>query len=342
MIIHNDPCLLSCVEEKLKLDSEDLDNNGTDKKSIQDTTATITEITPQTAMPETTTTAISDVSVASTTAEATTTTNVEKTTTTVDSSLFPTPTPFNFDLDFMGDGAQAASLKNNNDSFDVMPSELLNGSDKMLTAALDPSFIKIVRSCGLPFDEHRKLLQNELDQHSSSCNLPRTPIFVCKQCNQTFDELRKLLQHELDQHSSGTLSPRSSYQHQCDICHTTYRTVTLLNYHRKRHFTTRKVECKKCPKEFTSAEELEQHVDAEHRDKMILKCGVDGCKKTFNYKHHLKRHQTASHTPVQYICPECGRDMMTSLHLRNHMSMHRGTHSYKCPKCVRTYMRRNP
>lgn len=319
MIFNNDLCLLSCVEEKLmKMDSEDVDNNGTDKKSIQDTAA-------QTVMPETPSTAISDVSVASTTAttttaEATTTTNEEKTTTTVDSSLFPTPTPFEFDLDFIGDGAQEASLKNNNDSFDVMPNQLLNGSDKLLTAALDPSFIKMLRTCGLP----------------------RTPIFVCKQCNQTFDELKKLSQHELDQHSSGTQSPRSSYQHQCEVCHKTYRTVTLLDYHRKRHFTTRKVECKKCPKEFTSAEELEQHVEADHRDKMILKCGVDGCKKTFNYKHHLKRHQTASHTPVQYICPECGRDMLTSLHLRNHMSMHRGTHSYKCPKCVRTYMRRNP
>ncbi|EDW60503.2 uncharacterized protein [Drosophila virilis] len=242
------------------------------------------------------------------------------TTTTAGSTLFPTPTPFDYDFDFIGSGANATSNKSNNDSFNIAPSpsHLLNGSDKLLTAALEPSPIKDLRS-----------------------RLPRTPIFVCKQCNQTFDELGKLLQHELEQHSSSIVSPRVSHQHQCKICKTTYRTVTLLNYHMKRHAPA-KVPCQQCPKE--NSPDLDQHIQSDHSANTTtpLKCGVDGCEKTFNYKHHLKRHQTASHTPVHYICPECGRDMLTSLHLRNHMSIHKGTHSYKCPKCVRTYMRRKP
>ncbi|EDV98130.1 GH22843 [Drosophila grimshawi] len=279
--------------------------------------------------------ATTDVREAPTVAEAKTTTATVKTdasptttTTTTDftpttqqsavSTLFPT---FDFDLDFIGNVAHATTLKNNNDdSFNVAslpPPLLLNGSDKLLTAALEPSPVKDLRP-----------------------RLPRTPIYVCKQCNQTFDELPKLLQHELQQHSSGTKSSlRSSYQHQCKICNASYRTVTLLNYHMKQHAQV-KVPCK----EFQVSTEVEpDHVQSDHRGNSgPLKCGIDGCRKTFNYKHHLKRHQTASHTPVQYICPECGRDMLTSLYLRNHMSMHRGTHSYKCPKCVRTYMRRNP
>ncbi|XP_034478864.1 uncharacterized protein LOC117785081 isoform X3 [Drosophila innubila] len=263
---------------------------------------------------------------------------------TVDSTLFPPPTPFDFDLDFIGNDSHATSLKNNNDSFSVISSvrQLLNGSDKLLTAALEPSPVKDLRP-----------------------RLPRTPIYVCKQCNQTFDELGKLLQHEMDQHSSGTVSARRIYQHQCNICSSSYRTVTLLNYHMKRH-APRKVQCEQCPKEFTSNSEMEEHVGSEHVEskqvklehvkseqlelgnvksehakKIDLKCGIDGCTKTFNYKHHLKRHQTASHTPVQYICPKCGRDMLTSLKLRHHMYIHKSTHSYKCPKCVRTYIRGN-
>ncbi|KAH8418601.1 hypothetical protein KR222_003416, partial [Zaprionus bogoriensis] len=275
-----------------------------ENESMITTVADCTKTTPTTGDDSTTTEA--------TTTEATTTTSVEKAS--VDSSLFPTPTPFDFDLDFMGDGVpHATTQKNNNDSFDVLPPQLLNGSDKLLSAALEPSPIKDLRS-----------------------RLPRTPIFVCKQCNQTFDELQKLLQHELEQHSSGTLSPCSSYQHQCTICNTTYRTVTLLNYHMKRHATIKA----ECPKELAATPVLEKKTRSKHREKVLLRCDIGDCKKTFNFKHHLKRHQTASHTPVQYICPECGRDMMTSLHLRNHMTMHRGTHSYKCPKCVRTYMRR--
>ncbi|KAH8297128.1 hypothetical protein KR044_005207 [Drosophila immigrans] len=242
------------------------------------------------------------------------------TTTPETSTPFPTPTPFDFDLDFIENGAHGNPLNSNNENFNVLPitRQLLNGSDKLLTAALEPSPVKDLRS-----------------------RLPQTPIFVCKQCNQTFDELNKMLQHELEQHSSGTVPPRNIYQHQCKVCNTTYRTVTLLNYHMKRH-APRKVPCKLCPKEFSSNSDLEQHVDSEHRTNMPLKCGINGCAKTFNYKHHLKRHQTASHTPVQYICPECGRDMLTSLHLRNHIKTHKGTHSYKCPKCVRTYMRLGP
>ncbi|ALC40530.1 CG30020, partial [Drosophila busckii] len=231
---------------------------------------------------------------------------------TAGSSLYPTP--FDFELDFMSNGTP--NTKNPTDSFNVVTSGLLNGSDKLLSAALELSPAKNLRS-----------------------SLPRTPIFVCKQCNQTFDELSKLSQHEMDQHANDDVLPRSSYQHQCKICNTTYRTVTLLNYHMKRH-AARRFECKQCAKTFALNADLEQHIKIDHRNVYPLKCGIGGCKKIFNYKHHLKRHQTASHNSVNYICPECGKDMMTSLHLRHHLTSHRSSHLYKCPKCVRTYTRR--
>ncbi|XP_017959064.1 uncharacterized protein LOC108653220 [Drosophila navojoa] len=301
--------------------STDNVTTNTQTEAMQDTIdATATESTESNGSTEP---ANTDTTEAETPLITTTTTSEEgpATAATAGSTLFPTPIPFDFDLDFMGDGEHATTIKNS-DSFSIEPSRshLLNGTDKLLTAALEPSPVKDLRT-----------------------RLPRTPIFVCKQCNHTFDELGKLLQHELEQHSSGIISPRNSYQHQCKICNTTYRTVTLLNYHMKRH-TPVKVSCKQCPKEFVTTSELESHLLAEHSvgSPTPLKCGINGCTKTFNYKHHLKRHQTASHTAVQYICPECGRDMLTSLHLRNHMSSHKSTHSYKCPKCVRTYMRRNP
>lgn len=167
---------------------------------------------------------------------------------TLESTLFPPPTTFDFDLDFIGNGSDTTTLKNSNDSFNVISSvrQLLNGTDKLLTAALEPSPVKDLRP-----------------------RLPRTPIYVCKQCNQTFDELSKLLQHELDQHSNVTESPRRIFQHQCNICSSSYRTVTLLNYHMKRH-APQKILCKQCPKEFTSTAEMEEHVDSVHVESKLV------------------------------------------------------------------------
>ncbi|KAL7736760.1 hypothetical protein ACLKA6_015611 [Drosophila palustris] len=326
----------------IETDNEDIDTKpSTTRSGIETTTAAKANDnvkqtnTDEEASPNvTTSTARSELSTSLTTS-AIAETSAKTPTTTVDSTLFPTPTNFDFDLDFIGNG----SLKNSNESLNIISStrQLLNGSDKLLTAALEPSPVKDLRP-----------------------RLPRTPIYVCKQCNQTFDELGKLLQHELEQHSNGTALLRRNHQHKCNICSSSYRTVTLLNYHMNRH-APRKVQCKQCTKEFTSNSELEEHVESEHvvseyvdskhvqsehvvseqgkKEPMI--CGIDGCTKTYNYKHHLKRHQTASHTPVRYVCTQCGRDMLTSLNLRHHMYSHKSSHSYKCPKCVRTYIRGN-
>jgi len=360
MPLINDLCLSSYAEDSM-INSDtgiETDNEDICTKPLTTTTSAIGSVKTALNEDNATETNTEEKIVSSTRSESSTPLTTSETadkTSTVDSTPFPPPTPFDFDLDFIGNESHATSLKNNNDSFSIVSSvrQLLNGSDKLLTAALEPSPVKDLRP-----------------------RLPRTPIYVCKQCNQTFDELGKLLQHELDQHSSGTVSPRRIYQHQCNICSSSYRTVTLLNYHMKRH-APRKVQCEQCPKEFTSNSEMEEHVESEHVETKQVKseehleskqvklehvkseqlelenvksehgkqkaliCGIDGCTKTFNYKHHLKRHQTASHTPVQYICPKCGRDMLTSLNLRHHMCTHKSTHSYKCPKCVRTYIRGN-
>ncbi|BFG05029.1 uncharacterized protein DMAD_03854 [Drosophila madeirensis] len=259
-------------------------------------------------------------------------------TTTASSSS--TPTPFDFDFDFIGDAGKSrltptftsnsqivsttplpctstsTSTSISTTSTDACsPSPLLNGSDKLLTAAMEPSPFKGLRS--------RK---------------PRTQIYACKLCQKSFDELGKLVKHEMDTHSIGE-SKRSGYDHRCGTCGTTYRTMALLKFHMKRH-ANRKFSCKFCGKDFVHKTEMDRHILAKHATEKSFRCSLDGCRKMFAFKHHLVRHQNASHLKLRHVCAICQKEVKTSQHLRHHMTVHRGMTAYKCPKCDRTYLRR--
>ncbi|KAH8270828.1 hypothetical protein KR018_005808 [Drosophila ironensis] len=241
------------------------------------------------------------------------------------STLYPpTPTPFDFETyDFMGDGTgqRTTTPTSHTHTHNLTNSHpnanpILNGSDKLL-GALPPA---------------DKCLA------TTSPRLPRSPTYVCKLCNQTFDELGKLVKHETEMHSNTDQSKWGS-QHKCAICNTSYRTLTLLKFHMKRHLN-RKMQCKLCPKSFVGAQEIERHMKAKHAGAKTFRCNIDNCKKMFAYKHHMVRHQNATHLQTRHVCTICDKELPTSQHLRNHMSIHKATNNYKCPICDRAYLRR--
>lgn len=238
-------------------------------------------------------------------------------TTTTASNLYPTPTPFDFEYDLMSDAPRSqVSTPTSNPQFGSQSSGLLNGSDKLLTTAALPA--KGLRSM-------RRLA------HSS--------IYVCKLCNKSFDELGKLVKHETELHSN-TEPSRWGYQHKCSICSTSYRTLTLLKFHMKRH-VNRKSQCKLCPKTFATSMELDRHMKTKHcREKTIGPCAMDGCGKMFAFKHHMIRHQNASHLKSHHVCAVCKKELPTVAHLKKHMALHKGLVTYRCPECDRPYLRR--
>ncbi|KAH8234341.1 hypothetical protein KR038_008072 [Drosophila bunnanda] len=237
------------------------------------------------------------------------------------SNLYPTPTPFDFDYDLMGSDAHRSqvSTPTSNPQLGSPGTGMLNGSDKLLTtAAMAPFPTKGLRS-------------NRRQLHSS--------IYVCKLCNKSFDELGKLVKHEMEMHSN-TEPSRWGYQHKCSICSTSYRTLTLLKFHMKRHIT-RKSQCKLCPKTFATNAELERHMKIKHcREKLIGPCAIDGCGKMFAFKHHMVRHQNASHLKSRHICEVCNKELLTVADLKSHMSLHKNMVTYRCPECDRPYLRR--
>ncbi|XP_017054021.1 uncharacterized protein LOC108096698 isoform X2 [Drosophila ficusphila] len=244
------------------------------------------------------------------------------TTTSSSNTLFPTPTPFDFDYDFMGETGQRStpnphSITRSTNMNAPSGSSVLNGSDKLLTtAALAASPVKGLRS---------------------NTRLPRHSIYTCKVCNTPFDELGKLVKHETEFHSN-TEPSRWGYQHKCAVCNTSYRTLTLLKFHMKRH-TSRRIQCRLCPKTFVTNQELDRHTKGKHGRDKPLRCSLDGCRKMFAFKHHLVRHQNATHLDTPHKCPVCDKELQSRLHLKNHMIVHKGAVCIKCPKCDRPYMR---
>ncbi|KAH8290261.1 hypothetical protein KR054_001496 [Drosophila jambulina] len=235
------------------------------------------------------------------------------------SNLYPTPTPFDFDYnDLMGSDAQRSqvSTPTSNPQLGSPGNGLLNGSDKLLTtAAMGPFSTKGLRS-------NRRLA------HSS--------IYVCKLCNKSFDELGKLVKHEMEMHSN-TEPSRWGYQHKCSICSTSYRTLTLLKFHMKRH-VNRKSQCKLCPKSYATTGELERHMKVKHCREKTIKCTWEGCGMMFAFKHHMMRHQNASHSKTRHICEVCNKELMTMALLKSHMTLHKGI-VIRCPECDHPYLR---
>ncbi|KAH8253380.1 hypothetical protein KR032_005164 [Drosophila birchii] len=235
------------------------------------------------------------------------------------SNLYPTPTPFDFDYDLMASDAQRSqvSTPTSNPQLGSPGSGLLNGSDKLLTtAAMTPFPTKDLRS-------------NRRQTAYSS-------IYVCKLCNKSFDELGKLVKHEMEIHSN-TEPSRWGYQHKCSICSTSYRTLTLLKFHMKRHINR---QCKLCPKSFANNAELEKHMKVKHCREKLIPCAIDGCGKMFAFKHHMIRHQNASHLKTRHICDVCNKELMNVADLKSHMILHKSLVTYRCPECDRTYLRR--
>ncbi|XP_030387183.1 uncharacterized protein LOC115633834 isoform X2 [Scaptodrosophila lebanonensis] len=249
----------------------------------------------------------------------------------------PTPTPndsYDYEYNFIGHAhaTTRASIEHENDNQPSTSSYQRQGltADKTMTFGM----------------AHQEAQQN----NSMHNGLPNTPIYVCKQCNHTCTELSELQQHQAEQHtiSDHLSSPRRNYDFKCHICNSTYRTKTLLLYHMKRH-ANRNYQCDQCPKTFVIKPELTKH-RVTHTNEMPFKCNIeidDGkavCAKTFRYKHHLKRHQNASHHLKRFACqfPNCGRELVTKSQLNQHMRMHKGIFAYRCPKCGHAFSRRRP
>lgn len=167
--------------------------------------------------------------------------------------------------------------------------------------------------CSKPFK-----YESEKKRHEQS----HTPQFECKVCTKKFSFLSALRRHQKQHERTGSV--------QCDECGRNFRDNTLL----KRHITYSHKGtyiCSKCDAKFNSDLALISHLKTHRPDKeRRYKCSYCGCKKTFNFPHHLKHHELTHTNTKQHYCKICGKGFIQAHHLKSHSKNHESEHLLPC------------
>uniref|UniRef100_A0A8B9TLS7 Zinc finger and BTB domain-containing protein 17 n=1 Tax=Anas platyrhynchos TaxID=8839 RepID=A0A8B9TLS7_ANAPL len=148
--------------------------------------------------------------------------------------------------------------------------------------------------------------------------------FSCRECNKAFSDpaFYPLLLH----------SPLKPYG--CEECGKSYRLISLLNLHKKRHTGEAKYRCDDCGKLFTTSGNLKRHQLTHDTDKEH-KC--PHCDKKFNQVGNLKAHLKIHIADGPLKCRECGKQFTTSGNLKRHLRIHSGEKPYVCVHCQRQF-----
>lgn len=137
--------------------------------------------------------------------------------------------------------------------------------------------------------------ESERKRHEQSHSLH----FQCQICSKKFNFLSALRRHEKQHSRKGSV--------QCNKCGGKFRDEVLLkrhfNYAHKGTFI-----CEECGASFSSKPALRTHLKI-HRpeSERRYKCSVNGCRKTFNFPHHLKHHELTHKNEKPHFCSICGK-----------------------------------
>ncbi|XP_004923018.1 zinc finger protein 16 isoform X1 [Bombyx mori] len=152
--------------------------------------------------------------------------------------------------------------------------------------------------------------ESERKRHEQSHSLH----FQCQICSKKFNFLSALRRHEKQHSRKGSV--------QCNKCGGKFRDEVLLkrhfNYAHKGTFI-----CEECGASFSSKPALRTHLKI-HRpeSERRYKCSVNGCRKTFNFPHHLKHHELTHKNEKPHFCSICGKGFIQSHHLKAHLRTH--------------------
>ena len=151
--------------------------------------------------------------------------------------------------------------------------------------------------------------------------------YKCNECGKTFKKSSALGIHK---------RVHSSYNgFDCDICGKRFKLKSSLKNHANTH-KDNTYECDVCGRVFNRAMDLKRHKSRMHTDSLSSQQS-NICKKGFQLKSSLKRHESSHFTNIgDYSCEECERQFKTQRSLNNHKRMHKGA-KYKCHNCNKEF-----
>ncbi|XP_073947468.1 uncharacterized protein isoform X2 [Choristoneura fumiferana] len=169
--------------------------------------------------------------------------------------------------------------------------------------------------------------ESERKRHQKS----HFPQFECIVCAKKFSFLSALRRHQKQHERTGSV--------QCGQCGGHFRDETLLKRHiQYAHRGT--YSCPECNTTFSSDLALRTHSKIHNPEsERKFRCSYEGCKKAFNFPHHLKHHELTHTNAKQHYCNICGKGFIQSHHLKTHLKAHSPQNLLFCtrPECSKKF-----
>ena len=195
----------------------------------------------------------------------------------------------------------------------------------------------------LPFDNHLRVHQTQEQKDAKKVKKKRRrkkqqekgdSAFKCKDCGFAYNYEKSYLKH-LKVHNIFI----------CNICKENFATSEELNKHietehrkreRKKFPVDRELKCETCDEVFASLEQLSSH-NIKHHGITGDPCPICGkyLKRSSMRNHIEKVHKAES--ARKYVCDECGKVYKTKTDLDTHYTKHTGDKQYVCQTCGKAF-----
>ncbi|KAK2152612.1 hypothetical protein LSH36_323g03140 [Paralvinella palmiformis] len=224
--------------------------------------------------------------------------------------------------------------------------------------------------CTLEFNSVDSLRHHKVKIHKITDTIPKpVDVVYCSQCTMSFPHIYALAEHMHNVHgynnnkSSPLGSPTKSQSpnsksspealchpgrdakhlslgsaqnetYICDHCNSTYHSLNSYQVHLKKHIDLSKYMCTECQAEFTSEEQLENHMFV-HYLVLVTQYGCTSCLKLFNKPDELQKHLIDIHAHHLYRCSLCKEVFDSKVNIQVHFAIKHSNECklYKCSHC---------
>ncbi|XP_058178460.1 zinc finger and BTB domain-containing protein 41-like [Anopheles ziemanni] len=181
-------------------------------------------------------------------------------------------------------------------------------------------------------DLKKRKSDKSVKNNATTTFIEGTSLCKCKYdfCDKIFTDLLSMKKHIRKDHKTFV----------CNICGSVRQFYSHYKHHMARHNTSTIFICEYCNAEYSTKQELINHLKVVHIVNPDEECTCNVCGVVCRGKYHFNRHMKSHNIERKFVCPVCSKAFKTSHHLRRHADVHQKL-QYRCAMCDTSYGRRD-